>query len=126
MRSTPNGNYEINLNMRGGPETEHLASDGSLAAFPGVQQLGWFQENGIRRSARGAWGDFRANLNDMRTGLPTRYYLHGKQDCFSGTDWTHGCTATPYQNVLRKMFTLDPHGVGEGAKNGRIAVSVGR
>jgi hypothetical protein len=124
--STPNGDYEINLNMRGGPETESLAFDGSLAAYDGIQRLGPFQYYGAWYTARGDWGDLRANLNDMRTGKHTPYYLHGKQNFFDyHVTWTHGCSSEPSQRVLQEIFKLDPHGVGEGAKNGRLAVTVG-
>lgn len=35
LRTTPNGDYEINLNKRGGPSSEFVLPDGALGAFPG-------------------------------------------------------------------------------------------
>jgi hypothetical protein len=125
LMTAPGGNYEINLNRRG-PETEHLAPDGTLAAFHGgIQQLGPFWDHGNQYSARDEWGDYRANL--IGPNGPTHFYLHGKNLYFTeGRTYTHGCTTEPQQTVLKTIFQLDPQGVGEGAKNGRIAVSVGK
>lgn len=61
----------------------------------------------------------------MRGGMPTHYYLHGKNLYFTpGRTYTHGCSTEPEQKVLKEIFKLDPSGVGEGEKNGRILVNV--
>ena len=70
------------------------------------------------------WGTLRANLTRM-SGGDTSFYLHGKNLYFTeGRTYTHGCTTEPDQKVLQTILNLDPHGVGEGARNGQIAVSV--
>jgi len=57
----------------------------------------------------------------------TPYYLHGKGLYFTeGHSYTAGCVCDPYQSALKVIFRLDPSGVGEGDKNGRIAVSVNK
>jgi hypothetical protein len=124
LMTTPNGKYEINLNKVGGPETEHMLPDGTLSAFHGgIQRLGPFQQNGQWYTAKDEWGDYRANF--IGPNGATSFYLHGKDLFFTeGRTFTHGCTTEPQQVVLKAIFNLDPHGVGEGAKNGRIAVSV--
>jgi hypothetical protein len=124
--TTPNGDYEINLNKRGGPETESLAPDGTLASYPGgIQKLGLFKYNGKTYNASNEWGEYRANLIMLKPGGAPHFYLHGKQLYFDeGRTYTHGCTTEPYQKVLAKIFSLDPSGVGEGAKNGRILVTI--
>src|SRR5579859_2843576 len=53
--------------------------------------------------------------------------LQGKQDSFDiGRTAAHGCVTEPKQAVLRAIFKLDPSGVGEGSKNGKILVNVSR
>ena len=57
----------------------------------------------------------------------TQYYLHGKGLYFTeGHSYTAGCICDRSETVLRAIFKLDPSGVGEGEKNGRIAVSVNK
>jgi RHS repeat-associated protein len=123
------GNYEINLNRHGGVSTNAI-----VGTFPqfylgqfrnGIQNIGTIDiGGGGTASFTPQWGDFRANLIPLQ-GQPSDQYLHGKGLYFTeGLSVTHGCIATPYQNVLKTLFKLDPSGVGEGAKNGRIAVSV--
>jgi hypothetical protein len=124
LMTTPNGNYELNLNIRGNVESQRFSAVNGqivLNAFPGIQQIG---ETKAGLDATGDWGNFRANLN-LTDGSSTHYYLHGKNDFFtSGRTYTHGCTTEPAQTVLKTIFKLDPSGVGEGAKNGRILVNV--
>ena len=125
LMTTPNGNYEINLSKRGGFSDEHMLADGGLSAFSGIQQIGrTFTVNGQAASYQGEWGNLRANLN-ATNGSPTHFYLHGKNLFFTeGRTYTHGCTTEPYEVVLKSLFKLDPSGVGEGAKNGRVLVNV--
>jgi len=128
FKTTPNGSYEINLNLRGGPETNRgvptgVANGAELGSFAGLQEIGkntWVGDMGY--DFQRAWGTQRANLNTP-DGDPTAYYLHGKQDPWF---YTHGCTCEKDQKVLGVIFGLDPSGVGEGDKNGKIAVSVSR
>jgi hypothetical protein len=90
----------------------------------GIQEVGYVILGGVSYDPTAEWGTLRANLTKM-SGGDTRFYLHGKNLYFSeGRTYTHGCTTEPDQKVLRTMFKLDPHGVGEGARNGQIAVSV--
>jgi hypothetical protein len=73
--------------------------------------------------ATGEWGEYRANLNGPNGITP--FYLHGKNFYFEfGRTYTHGCTTEPLQVVLKEIFKLDPRGVGEGEKMGRILVNV--
>jgi RHS repeat-associated protein len=116
----PNGSkYEINLNKHGGLDTNRsIAVEGGYVLAPfhdGIQEVGldWQAD----------WGHLRANLS--RNGQGTPYYLHGKGLYFSeGHANTAGCVCDPYEVVLKQIFKLDPSGVGEGDKNGRIAASV--
>lgn len=125
--TTPNGNYEINLNIRGGPSSERMTlvyGQPALARFPGIQALGDFKQDGVTWNAGGDWGDLRANLNNLQ-GEPTSFYLHGKADFQSiGRTFTHGCSTEPAEVVLKAIFRLNPSQVGEGDKIGRILVSV--
>ena len=128
--TTPNGLYEINLNRRGGLDTNAIAfgADGpQLAAFRnGIQEVGLVRARGEVWDPRDDWGTLRANLA-RPSGAGTAFYLHGKNLYFTeGRTYTHGCITEPRQSVLRQIFKLDPSGVGEGAKNGRIAVWVGK
>jgi RHS repeat-associated protein len=129
--SVPNGNYEINLNNRGGLDTNRLVSvQGGLvlgAFHDGIQQVGdSILYRGVLYDATGEWGTMRANLS-RGEGDGTQYYLHGKGSYFTeGHSYTAGCVCDPYQGVLKVIFRLDPSGVGEGDKNGRIAVSVNK
>jgi RHS repeat-associated protein len=132
LETTPNRSYEINLNIRGGPSSERAIPDSGsqykLGGFPGIQQLGDVivkvpGGTGIWNFG-GDWGEYRANLNNLN-GSSTPFYLHGKDDYEKfGRTWTHGCTTEPAQKVLKTIFSLNPNSVGEGAKNGRLLVSV--
>jgi RHS repeat-associated protein len=121
--STPNGRYEINLNIRGGPETNRSTPDGELVAHAGLQVIAGFHYDPVVRDvimAQNEWGTLRANLSRL-DGTPTHFYLHGKElDRAS----THGCICNRDESVLRAIFKLDPNGVGEGGKRGIVAVSV--
>ena len=128
--SVPNGNYEINLNNRGGVDTNRLTPvvAGLVLAkwHDGIQFVGndltYRGQSGY--DATTEWGDMRANLS-RGPGEGTPYYLHGKGLYFTeGHSYTAGCVCEPYEGVLKVIFNLDPSGVGEGNKNGRIAVSV--
>jgi hypothetical protein len=127
--TTPNGNYTINLNNRGGTDTNRLVAtpDGlRLGAFHnGIQEIGYIQMgDNTYADPTAEWGTLRANLTKM-SGGDTQFYLHGKNLYFTeGRTYTHGCTTEPDQKVLQKIFDLDPSGVGEGSRNGQIAVSV--
>jgi RHS repeat-associated protein len=135
LMTTPNGDYEMNLNKRGGPSSEWAywsAKDlgWELGAFSGLQKMGDFTSKVDANGAtapfnfKDEWGDYRANLNDLN-GNATHYYLHGKDLYYTtGRTYTHGCTTEPDQRVLKTIFSLNPAGVGEGAKNGRLLVSV--
>jgi RHS repeat-associated protein len=128
--TTPNGLYEIDLNRRGGVGTNVLAfgPDGpQLGAYRnGIQEVGMLRARGAVWDTTAEWGTLRANLSTT-SGAGTAFYLHGKNLYFTeGRTYTHGCITEPHQNVLKQIFKLDPSGVGEGAKNGRIAVWVGR
>jgi RHS repeat-associated protein len=127
--TTPNGKYEINLNNRGGIGTNRIVPT------PQGLQLGAFH-NGIQYIGNRVpygdefydptqdWGTMRANLSTA-SGQGTHFYLHGKGLYFTeGHSYTAGCICNPAQDALRTIFALDPSGVGEGAKNGRITVSV--
>jgi RHS repeat-associated protein len=122
------GNFEINLRKHGGVGTNRALShmDASLAAYhDGIQDIGTHVDMGYSSwvNMQEQWGPMRAHLIPLQ-GQDDETYLHGKQLYFEmGLDVTHGCIATPDHNVLGKIFELDPNGVGEGAKNGRIAVS---
>jgi hypothetical protein len=122
------GNFEINLNNHGGIETNRAVSqmDPSLAAFHnGIQDVSTKVDMGYDSWAnmQEQWGPERAHLIPLQ-GQDDETYLHGKELYFEqGLDVTHGCIATPYHKVLDWIFEMDPNGVGEGAKNGRIAVS---
>jgi RHS repeat-associated protein len=128
----PNGNFEINLNNRGGLNTNRIIAVAAglvLAPFhDGIQQV---SDNITYRGQDGynaqlEWGQLRANLS-KGPGQGTPYYLHGKGLYFTeGRSYTAGCVCEPHQGVLRVIFNLDPSGVGEGNKNGRIAVSVNK
>jgi RHS repeat-associated protein len=122
--STPKGRYEINLNNRGGPETNHSTASGELAAWHnGIQEIAAAYYDPFSRdyvSARNEWGSLRANLSRLN-GEGTSYYLHGKELERSST---HGCTCNRDESVLREIFKLNPNGVGEGDKRGIVAVSV--
>ncbi len=124
------GNYEINLNNRGGVDTNRMISnlDANLAPFHnGIQEVGQIPIPGYDATAdfRGPWGTQRAHLMPLQ-GQDVHYYLHGKWDYPAVATGTHGCITDPYQIVVGKLFELDPRGVGEGAKTGRVAVSVQR
>jgi RHS repeat-associated protein len=129
--SVPNGNYEINLNNRGGIDTNRIVPvEGGLvlgAFHDGIQEVGEsISYRGALYDATGEWGTLRANLS-RGEGDGTQYYLHGKGLYFTeGHSYTAGCVCDPYQSVLKVIFRLDPSGVGEGGKNGRIAVSVSK
>jgi len=80
----------------------------------------------LARDATGEWGTLRAILSRGK-GDGTEYYLHGKGLYFTeGHSYTAVCVFDPYRSVLKVIFRLDPSGVGEGDKNGRIAVSVNK
>jgi RHS repeat-associated protein len=123
------GDYEINLNRHGGLDTQRAVSymDPSLVSFHnGIQDIGGNIPigKGFFVDFSGQWGDMRAHLIPL-DGQASDTYLHGKDLYFSeGLNKTHACIATPYQQVLGKMFSMSPSEVGEGAKNGRILVSV--
>jgi RHS repeat-associated protein len=127
--TVPNGNYEINLNNRGGVDTNRIVPvEGGLvlgAFHDGIQEVGdRISYRGEFYDATGEWGTLRANLS-RGEGDGTQYYLHGKGLYFSeGHSYTAGCVCDPYQSVLKVIFKLDPSDVGEGGKDGRIAVSV--
>jgi hypothetical protein len=98
-----------------------------LGAFhDGIQYVGnnltYRGESGY--DATQDWGDMRANLS-KGPGEGMAFYLHGKGLYFTeGHSYTSGCVCEPYEGVLKTIFNLNPSGVGEGAKNGRIAVSI--
>jgi RHS repeat-associated protein len=129
----PNGNYEINLNNRGGTDTNAVvAVVGGRALAPyrdGIQEISGnaiYNSSELPYDFRPDWGTLRANLS-RGPGEGTAYYLHGKGLYFTeGHSYTTGCVCDPYQTVLKVIFRLDPSGVGEGDKNGRIAVSVNK
>jgi len=129
--TVPNGNYEINLNNRGGVDTNRIVPVERglvLGKFhDGIQEVGnSIPYRGALYDATGEWGTLRANLS-RGEGDGTLYYLHGKGLYFTeGHSYTEGCVCDPYQSVLKVIFRLDPSGVGEGDKNGRIAVSVNK
>lgn len=119
---TTRGRYEINLNKRGGTETNKWDSVNDLYAWhDGIQEIAR-SVNGDPNgpSYQGEWGIMRANLTPI-DGQSHQFYLHGK--AVSRTS-THGCTCDPSEAVLQKIFTLKPGDVGEGTKSGVIAVSV--
>jgi RHS repeat-associated protein len=121
------GNYEINLN-RGGAATNAGDMNSNLQLLPfhnGIQVITPIAiDGGATAYPEYDWGSMRAHLIPLQ-GQADDTYLHGKWSFFiKGVDVTHGCISTPYEHVLSTLFTLDPSGVGEGAKNGRIAVSV--
>ncbi|WP_321475968.1 RHS repeat-associated core domain-containing protein [uncultured Paludibaculum sp.] len=124
--TTPNGDYEINLNRRGGLQSQYFLQVPQgyvLGPYPGIQRVGPVTIRDQVFDARNDWGDYRANLVGPKGA--TAFYLHGKLDYFDhGRTYTHGCTTEPLQNVLKVIFRLDPKGVGEGEKNGRILVNV--
>jgi RHS repeat-associated protein len=129
--SVPNGNYEINLNNRGGVDTNRIVPVVGglvLGSFhDGIQEVGdSIPYQGALYDPTGEWGTLRANFS-RGAGDGTQYYLHGKGLYFTeGHSYTAGCVCDPYQSVLKVIFRLDPSGVGEGDKNGRIAVSVNK
>jgi len=128
----PSGNYEINLNNRGGIDTNVSVAMGGgryvLKAFhDGIQEVGdAVPAGGGTINWQEEWGHLRANLSPGPGG-GTPYYLHGKGLYFTeGQTSTNGCVCEPSESVLGKIFSLDPSGVGEGAKTGRIAASVNK
>jgi hypothetical protein len=58
-------------------------------------------------------------------GQDNNIYLHGKEGVFvGGGSATRGCACEPQERVLTTLFELNPNGVGEGNKKGRVAVEV--
>jgi RHS repeat-associated protein len=116
------GRYEINLNKRGGTETNKWDSANDLHAWhDGIQEIAE-QAAGAPKGYgyQGEWGTMRANLTPL-DGQSHQFYLHGKQ---VPRDSTHGCICDRSEAVLHKIFDLNPGNVGEGTKRGIIAVSV--
>jgi hypothetical protein len=125
----PNGNYEINVGHHGGndsDEGEIVRNQGVLDHFAdGIQNVSdmVFDKRGSGNyfNAQTEWGTMRANLSHG-PGWGTKFYLHGRT---KPGDMTAGCVGERDEKVLKAIFNLNPLGVGEGNKNGRIAVSVG-
>ncbi|QOY86797.1 RHS repeat-associated core domain-containing protein [Paludibaculum fermentans] len=90
--TTPNGDYEINLNRRGGLQSQYFLQVPQgyvLGPYPGIQRVGPVTIRDQVFDARNDWGEYRADLIGPKG--PTAFYLHGKQDYFDyGRTYTHG------------------------------------
>jgi len=118
---TTRGRYEININKRGGPNSNRWDNDNGLYSWhDGIQEIAEATGDCKDCSWQWEWGTMRANLTPL-DGQSHQFHLHGKRIDRTST---HGCTCDPGEAVLQKIFALKPANVGEGTKQGTIAVSV--
>ncbi len=111
--STQNGDYEVNLNNRGGPNT-NVDLEGGLGLrrfHDGIQEISSEIPScptfgGAPCQYQGDWGTRRAHLTPLE-GQDDNFYLHGKKKFVTeGRTQTAGCTAEPEEIVLQAVFGL--------------------
>jgi hypothetical protein len=131
IMKTPVGRYSINLNNRGDEKSVKVDRNTVVGAFHnGIQRIPISVEvpegSGYHVFPSAIWGRRRAHLVP-EDGQDNNVYLHGKEGVFAGGgSTTLGCACEPQERVLTALFSLDPNGVGEGNKKGKVAVIVTR